>query len=222
MKKVLRLTVYIVSMVELIPLWFYSATSVVYSLSAVIIFLVSYFAHRAYKMTKNKSHFFLFLSFLVLGLGLAVLSGVSIYIYTTLELYKGSEVSLNLINNRGFLTYYILSTISYILLIFIYLPEKIRSRLHILYVPIWYASSENFHILSIVLLAYVILRSIVNSLKRKELNSYLVCFAFICLLIFHLLLLLVSFSATMYITANIFLILGSLSLLFMLIRVNTK
>ncbi len=209
-------------MVELVPLWFYSATSIVYSLSAVIIFLVSYFALKAYKMTKNKPHLFLFLSFLILGFGLAVLSGVSIYIYTTLELYKASGVSLHWINNRGFLTYYILSSISYILLIFTYLPKKIRTKLHILYVPIWYANLENFHLLSIFLLAYVILRNVLNSFKRKTLNSYLVSFAFICMLVFHLLLLLVPFSTSMYINANVFLILGSLSLLIMLIRVNIK
>ncbi len=209
-------------MSELIPLWFYLTTSIIYSSSAVIGFLVSYFAFRAFRMTKNKTHLFLFLSFLALSLGFITLSVTSGYIYTTLEIYKGSSVSLNLLNYQGFRTYYILSSIGYVLLTLMYLPKKVMNKLFIIYVPIWYASSVNFHLLSIVLLLYVMIRSVINSVKRKNLSSCLVTFAFICLLVFHSLLLLTPFSQSMYITANIFLIIGFLSLLLMLIRVNVK
>ncbi len=222
MKKVLRLTVNMVNMVELIPVWFYLITSVIYSSSAIIGFLVSYFAFKAYRITKNKSHLFLSLSFLIIGLGFAALSSTSIYIYTTLELYKGSSVSLNLLNYLGFRTYYILSSIGYILLTLIYLPKKIMNKLFILYVPIWYANSFNFHLFSIILVLLVLIRSIINSFKRRNMNSYLVTVTFACLLVFHMLLLLTAFSQTIYITANVFLIVGFLSLLSMLIRVNIK
>ena len=208
-------------MVELIPVWFYLITSVIFS-AAIIGFLVSYFAFRTYRMTKNKSHLFLSLSFLIIGLGFVALSSTSIYIYTTLELYKGSSVSLNLLNYLGFRIYYILSSIGYILLTLIYLPKKFMNKLFIFYVPIWYASSFNFHVFSIVLVLLVMIRSIVNSIKRKNFDSYLVTVAFVCLLIFHSLLLLTAFSQSMYITANVFLITGFLSLLLMLIRVNFK
>jgi len=211
-----------VNMVELIPVWFYLITSVIYSSSAIIGFLVSYFAFRSYRITKNKSHLFLSLSFLVIGLGFVALSSTSIYIYTTLELYKGSSVSLNLLNYLGFRTYYILSAIGYVLLTLIYLPKKLMNKLFILYVPIWYANSFNFHVFSIVLLLLVMCQSIVNSLKKKNINSYLVTIAFACLLVFHLLLLLTTFSQSIYVTANVFLIIGFLSLLSMLIRVNVK
>jgi len=209
-------------MVESISLMFYLITSVTYSFSALMVFLVSYFAFRAYKMTKNKTHLFLFLSFFVLGLGLISLSAVSIYIYTTWTLYKGSSVSINLISYRGFTAYYIFSAISYILLTFIYLPKKFKMKLPILYVPLWYADSENFHIFSLILVGYVVFRSIINSVKKRNLDSYFVTFAFVSFFIFHLLLLLTPFSQNMYIIANAFLIIGSLSLLLMLIRVNVK
>lgn len=209
-------------MLEQIPLWFYLITSIIYSSSAIIGFLVSYFAFKAYKMTKNKSHLFLSLSFLVISLGFVALSSTSIYIYTILQVYKTSAISLNLLNYVGFRTYYILSSIGYVLLTLIYLPKKAINKLFILYVPIWYANSFNFHVFSIVLLLLVMVRSIVNSIKRKNLNSYLVTIAFICLLVFHSLLLLTAFSQSIYITANVFLIIGFLSLLLMLIRVNIK
>ena len=207
-------------MLEQIPIWFYLITSVIYSSSALIGFLVSYFAFKSYRMTKNKSHLFLCLSFLVICLGIAVLASTSIYIYSTLQIYKGSAISLNLLNYLGFRTYYIFSAIGYVLLTLLYLPKKVMNKLFILYVPIWYASSLNFHVVSIVLVLFVILQSIFNSVKRRNLNSYLVTFAFACLLVFHLLLLLTTFTPSIYITANVFLIIGFLSLLFMLIRVN--
>ena len=207
---------------ELIPLWFYFITSVIYSSSAVIGLLVSYFAYRAFRMTKNKIHLFLFLGFLILSLGFVTLSATSIYIYTTLEIYRGTSVSFNLLNYQGFRTYYILSSVGYVLLTLMYLPKKIMKKLFIIYVPIWYASSVDFHLLSIVLLLYVMIRSVINSVKKRNLNSCLVTFAFVCLLVFHSLLLLTPFSQSMYITANIFLIIGFLSLLSMLIRVNIK
>ena len=209
-------------MVELIPIWFYLLTSVIYSSSAIIGFLVSYFAFKTYRMTKNKSHLFLSLSFLVIGLGFVALSATSIYIYTTLQVYKGSSISLNFVNYVGFRTYYILSSIGYILLVLMYLPKKITNKLFVLHVPIWYASSFNFHVFSIVLILLVTIQSIINSIKKKNLNSYLVTVAFFCLLAFHLLLLLTAFSQSIYITANVFLITGFLSLLSMLIRVNVK
>jgi hypothetical protein len=209
-------------MIESIPLWFYFITSVIYSSSAIAGFLVSYFAFRAYKMTKNKPLMFLFLSFLILGIGFVILAVTNIYIYTTLEFYRSSSVSLNLLNYQGFRTYYIFSSIGYILLTLMYLPKKVMNKLFIIYVPIWYASSFNFHLLSIVLLLYIIIQSIINSIRRKNFDAYLVTFAFICLLVFHSLLILTSFSQTMYIGANIFLIIGFLSLLLMLIRVNFK
>jgi hypothetical protein len=209
-------------MVELIPLWFYLITSAIYSSSAIIGFLISYFAFKAQKITKNKAHLFLFLGFMLISLGFVVLSATSIYIYTTLEVYKKSSVSLNLLNYQGFRTYYILSSIGYLLLTLMYLPKKIMKKLFILYVPIWYANSLNFHIFSIVLLLYISVQNSINSFRRRNLNSYLVLFAFICLLIFHSLLILTPFSQFMYITANIFLIIGFLSLLLMLIRVNAK
>lgn len=209
-------------MIEQIPVWFYLITSVIYTSSAIIGFLVCYFAFKSYKVTKNRSHLFFCLSFLAIGVGFVALSSTSIYIYTTLQLYKGSSISLNLLNYLGFRVYYILSAIGYILLALMYLPKKITNKLFILYVPIWYASSFDFHVFSIVLVLFIMIQSIINSIRRKNLDSYLVTIAFVCLLVFHSLLLLTSFSQTMYITANVFLIIGFLSLLAMLIRVNYR
>jgi len=209
-------------MLELISLEFYLITSVIYLLSAVVVFLVSCFAIKAYKMTENRAHLLLFFSFFILGLSLISLSGISIFIYANLKLYKSSPVNINLISYQGFMAYYIFSSLSYVLLTLIYLPKKFKLKLPVLYVPLWYANFENFHIFSLILVGYIIIRSVINSIKRRNLDSYLVTFAFVSFFTFHLLLLLTPFTQTIYISANAFLILGSLSLLWMLVRVNRK
>ncbi|MDI6826209.1 MAG: hypothetical protein QMD36_03385 [Candidatus Aenigmarchaeota archaeon] len=209
-------------MTELIPLWFYAVTSIFYTCSAIICFLVSYFGFKAHRITSEKSHLFLFLGFLTLGLGFLVLSVPSLFTYATLELYHGSSISINLINYYGFRLYYIVSLFAYFMLFLSYLPKKLRSKFFILFVPIWYASSFEFHVLSVALISFIVFRCAANLKEKKNLNSGLVTYAFTSILVFHLLLLLTPFSGSVYFVANIFLITGFVSLLYMLIRVVCK
>ncbi|MCX6822311.1 MAG: hypothetical protein NTW30_06060 [Candidatus Aenigmarchaeota archaeon] len=206
---------------ELIPIWFYAITSIIYSAFVVTDFIICYLGYKSYRVTSKKSFLLLSVSFLIFGLGFLALAFTDIYIYTTLELYGSSTISLNLLNYQGFSMYYALSLISYVLLVLMYLPEKIK-KLFVIYVPIWYASSVNFHIISIILILYVVFQCILNSIKKRSLNSYLVTFAFIALAVFHLLLIFTPFSQSMYIFANLFLLVGFLSLLYMLVRVNSS
>ena len=205
-----------------IPLWFYEVSSGIYLLSAIICFFVGYFAFKAYKMYSKKNLLYFFLGFTILGIGFLILTLPSIYVYLALEFYEQPPISINEINYIGFSLYYITSLIAYILLASMYLSEKIKNKFFVLFVPLWYADSLEFHLLSLVLILLVFIQTIFNSLKKKKLNSYLVSFTFLCLSIFHLLLILIPFNVTMYLIANLILITGFASLLYMLIRVNAK
>jgi len=203
-----------------IPLWFYGTTSVIYLLSSLICFLVAFFSYKTYKMDKKKKILFLLFGFLLLGFGFIMLASPSLYIYFGLKNYQQTTLSINYVNYIGFSAYYVLSTIAYFLFLIMYFPKNFKTKNFIIFVPLWYTDSVNFHILSIVLILTVLIQTIINSIKKRNLNSYLVMFAFLSLTLFHLLLLLTSFSVTNFILANSILILGFLSLLFMLIRVN--
>lgn len=207
----------------MIPLSFYGIVSGIYTSSAIICFLVSYFAFRGFDKTSKKNLLLLFLGFLVLGLGFLALSVPSFYVYFVLQAYRRPSVSINLVNYTGFLVYYLLSFIAYLLFALMYLSdEDDKKKLWVIFVPLWYADSVKFHVVSLILLAFILVQTILNSIKRRNLNSYLVTFSFFSLSVFHLLMLLTTFTVKTYIIGNLFLIAGFLSLLCMLIRVNRR
>jgi len=201
-----------------IPLWFYGITSVIYLLSSVICFLAVLYSYKAYKIDPKKKVIFLMFGFLLLGLGFVMLALPSLYIYFGFN-YQGG-LSINYVNYIGFSAYYFLSTAAYFLFLLMYIPKGFKSKNFVIFVPLWYASSVKFHSVSVGIISLVLIQTIINSLKKKNLDSYLVMFAFLSLAMFHLLLLLASFSVINFVLANSILILGFLSLLLMLIRVN--
>jgi len=217
----------------LIPIWFYSYSFLVYAISALISALVAYFAYKFFKMTKTKSSLMLVFSFLFLTAAYSTLSFTSLYTY----LYKPYfQVNFNLgslsfVNSVGLSLYYITSMIAYVALFVMYLPEikelkklfkrEIKSKLSVLYVPLWYQSLMDFHLVSILILAYVALRNVANFYKKRDVNSFLVMSAFILIVSSHAALLFLEFDPTIYIAANTLLVAGFSSLLIMLIRVSS-
>jgi len=208
----------------LIPLMFYWVVSAVYLAVAAIGFLVTFFAFRVYRIISEKSVRNLSISFFILSIGFLVLTAISIFTYIQIQ-YNNSYSGIVVYNYYGFSIYYWLSLAAYLLLAFTYLPKgkkKSRRLIPVLFVPLWYVDYTQFHLVSLVLIGFVIFRSLQNSLKRKNLDSYLVTFAFTCLAAFHVLILLTTFTPFMYVVANCFLIIGFISLLAMLVRVSRK
>lgn len=211
----------LISEPALIPVWFYSYSAVVYLLSAAIGFLISYFSFRLYRISSVKFNLILSLAFLALGFAFTTLTVTSLYTYFYLPYFKTLQ-NLSSVNNIGFNLYYLTSLIGYLLILMMYLPEKIKNKFFILYVPLWYTDFTTFHLVSALFLFYVVVRNVMNFTKKKNLNSFLVMFAFATMLIFHVLLLQISFTPTLYLLAHSFLTIGFGALLMMLIRVSRK
>jgi glucan phosphoethanolaminetransferase (alkaline phosphatase superfamily) len=207
----------------LIPLMFYGIVSFVYLAVAAIGFLVTFFAFRVHRLISEKSVRNLSISFFILSIGFIVLTAISIFTYVQIQYYN-SYSGIVFYNYYGFSIYYWLSLAAYILLAFTYLPKikKGKKIIPVLFVPLWYVDYTQFHLVSLLLIGFVIFRSLQNSLKRKNLDSYLVTFAFACLAAFHALILLTTFTPFMYVVANSFLIVGFVSLLAMLVRVYRR
>ena len=214
----------------LIPVWFYSYSAIVYAASALISIFVTYFSYKFFMMSKTKSAIILMFSFLFLTIAFSTLTFTSLYTYLYKPYFKHSlDIgSLSFVNNAGFNLYYIASIIAYVSLLIMYLPKDIKkflkNKMHmqipVLYVPLWYLELMNFHIASILILAYVVVRNVVNFCKKKDVNNFLVMFAFISIVSFHASLLFTTFDPTIYIAANTLLATGFGSLLLMLIRVS--
>ncbi len=204
----------------LVPVRFFGFDSAMYLISAVIGFLVSFYAFRLFELTEKKFHFYLYLSFTILSMGLltiAITSGyVSFYFFQTGQ-YLGND-PYSSVDDFGYWIYYITSLIGYGLLTMIYLPEK--AKFAPLLIPVWSRGFPYFQILSFFLLSYVVFRSAANFVTKKNLNTFLVFAAFGAIALYHLLLFFTSFGKIIYVVAHFSLLAGFLSLLVMLLRVR--
>ena len=209
-----------VPLITLVPAWFYLFSGLVYLLVGIVGFLVSYFAFKFFRVTSSKSQSVLSISFLLLGLSFAILSTASFYTYQSSESFD--TIILNL-NTNAYTVYYLLSLVAYLLLVMINVPKKSsKSSQLYAFVPLWFIGSPEFHSTALLLLIYVAARSVYNFFKVKSEESFLVMFAFLAIVLFHVFLLLMPFGIELYLVAHLFLITGFLSLLAMLIRVTRK
>jgi len=212
----------------LIPFRFYGVDSVFYILSSLIGFFVSYYAYKLYDVTGKKSHFYFYISFILLSMALLTVGLASAYAYMNFFEHGrpgGQETIIDtvaFVDDFGYWIYYIVSLAAYALLAFSYLPDKTKAKLTPIMIPLWYTGFPYFNLLSFFLLSYTAFRSMLNYASKKNLNSFLVMSAFSLIGLYHLLLFFTSFSKTVYVAAHLSLILGFLSLLAMLMRLSRK
>jgi hypothetical protein len=205
----------------LIPVWFYIFSCLAYFASFAISLIVSYFAFRIYRTSSLKKFLYLGIAFLVLGISFLALTLSSIYTYFYVPYFRETlNIPLSFFNNSAFDFYYILSLVSYLLLFITYFPKEAKKKLYVLYVPLWFISSADFHLASLFLLAFVISRAAYNFYKYRSLNTLLVMSAFLLMASFHVFTFLLPFDLTLYLLSHALLAAGFISLLAMLIRVN--
>jgi len=210
----------------LIPVWFYSYSAVVYAASALISLLVTFFSYKFFKMGKDKKTVALMFSFLFLTFAFSALAFTSLYTYLYKPYFKLNLNlgDLSLVNSFGFNLYYISSIVAYVSILAMYLPKDLEKiigkKMLVLYVPLWYLNFTSFHVTSILILAYVAAKNVANFFSNRNLDNFLVMFAFVSVVSFHACLLFASFDPTIYLAANSLLAVGFASLLTMLIRVS--
>lgn len=200
----------------LVPQWFFGLDSVMYVLSAIIGFLVSFYAFKLYNITSKKSHFYLYASFAVLGMGFMIL-GITTVLTLSVSSASIFADTISWADDFGFWIYYASSIIAYGLLVMMYLPEKLRFPI---FLPFWYNGFPYFQIVSLFLLSYVIFRSAANYALNRNSNSLLVLSAFALIGLYHLLSLFTSLNEIIYVFAQLSLLSGFVCLLAMLTRVN--
>ena len=205
----------------LIPIWFYIFSGVAYFAAAAISLAVCYFAFRIYRTSRQKKIMFLSIVFLLLGIAFVSLTISSVYTYFYQPYLRDSlGISLTAFNKSAFSFYYVLSLLSYVTLFITYFPDEVRKKFYVLYVPLWFSGADGFHIVSILLLAFVVYRALSNFYKSRSTNSFLVLLAFSLMAVFHVTMLMLPFDLTYFLVSHALLAVGFLSLLVMLIRVN--
>lgn len=206
----------------LIPGWFFGLDSGFYILAAIIGFMVSFLAYKAYTYTKVRNHFYLYLSFASLSMGFLLLGITNIYAYYgiktgTLDMFEGYSS----FRDFALWIYYACSLIGYSILAYMYIPKKFKQSFP-LFLPMWYKGFPYFHITSFFIMMYVTFHGFVNYFMKKSINAFLVASSFGLITLFHLFMFFSSYSEWFYVAAHFSLLLGFLSLLTMLIRINRR
>lgn len=229
----------------LIPSWFYSIDSVMYLISAIVGFIISYYFHRIYAISSEKKHMYLHLGFAVLSIAFLIISIASLSSYTAYA-KCGNGCTLGLLDNVfsfedfSYLLYYGLSFIAYVFFVIAYTDEyenfsKKFIPLFIVYVALlfaiipltgskllWFSYNEYFNLTAFILLIFIAFKNFVNYEEKKATNSLIVTAAFGFMSLFHLLHLFVFANEWVYVFAHIFLLIGFVALLIMIIRVKHK
>lgn len=205
----------------LIPRWFFGIDIVFYLMAIAIGLATAFYAYKVYSATGKKQHFYLFMGFTVLSIAFLSLALTSSYI----SILAGNPefVIYNAtfdLSDFGFMLYYVISLIAYAFFIAMYMPEGGKPVFSI--VPWWFVLFPFFHLLSVLMIAFPVFKSLVNWSQNRNRSGFMVFLAFSGIGMFHLLSFFTFAAATLYIVASAFLILGFLSLLAVLIRVSRR
>ena len=207
-------------MLILIPEWFFEIQPFIYLFVSMIGFLVSFYFYRSFSLSKQKNHYYMYLSFAILSMGFLVFGITELYTY--LSITKGTMAmfeEFSSFRDFGIWIYYACSLISYGLLCYIYLPKDWKAAL---FLPYWYKGFPYFHVLSLFLISYVIFRSTGNWFVTRTRNSMLVMLAFLGLGGYHLFMFFTSFSEWAIVLAHLSLMAGFMCMFYMIFRVSRK
>ena len=167
------------------PIWFFGFDNVVDLISVVITLLIGFYSYKIYKITNKKSYFFLYLVFLLLGVGLIIKC------FANLGLYFDFLRRIGIQDTRLFgyqmtaigLFFYVLVTLlAYLILIALTLKLKGKRIISLLFLLVILTvllaknSFMYFHLISgILLLIYVVsqfLDILIRQLIRQINNPY--------------------------------------------------
>ena len=257
----------------IIPLWFYEFGSLMYILSSVVAFLVSYFSFRLYRYSKSRKHLFLSAAFAFVTFGLAVLTiGNAVSYLNFVECRPNCRIDPSDVTylwiRFGNYGYYVASTIGYVLLALSYFKTDFKSKsnsktrikgrklllstllLLPILLPVFLPAPlppilpafditifipqqqtfvlfpfinpyfQTFHILSSIMLAYIVLQVLPNYFRTKSRLSLLVLLSFLAILLYHVLMFAVAVSPIYFALAHFSLLAGFGMLLLMLVKVG--
>jgi hypothetical protein len=230
-----------------IPIWFYGFDALMYFISSLIGFLLSFYFHKIYSLSSEKRHLYLFWGFLVLSFGLLSLSVTDIFSYITFwQCHPSTPCTLGILDQAfdiasfSYFLYFGLSIIAYALFMFSYIPKKFKiSNLPIWLLSIyfivvlitlplgrgevvWYSYSVFFDLIAFLMIFFVFFMNAMNFSENKNTESFLVIISFLFLSLFHLIHIFSFVSGWMYVLAHVSMLISFISLLSVVIKVKRK
>jgi hypothetical protein len=228
-----------------IPVWFYGFDALMYFLSSIVGFLLSFYFNRIYSLSSEKRHMYLYLGFMMLSVALLGLSITDSVSYATFMNCHDSCV-LGLMDDAfsledfSYFIYFGLSLCALLMFMLAYIPEGFKYSKVLLFGFIgyliviamtmsiieeyeaWYSYNEYFNFVAFMMMVFITFRNAVNYNEKATLNSFLVLLSFSLITLFYLFHLLSFISGWMYVFAHIALLSGFISLLAMVLRVRKE
>ena len=213
----------------LIPMQLYGFDLVSYLIAMVTCLIITFYSYKLYNITHTKKHFKLLVGFSALSVGFFLISAISGYAYLVfLSCIESCPYDILKpvfdVAYVGYIIYYVILLAAYLSFVSMYLPEKVKFPAIVL-LPLSLGMAKMFpyfHLIALLMLAFIVFRSAQNYLRRKNRYSLLVTIAFTLLGVYHLLLMLIPLNENLYIFAHLSLLFGYAALFFMLYQVRRK
>jgi len=199
-------------------------------ISAIISVLVGYYASKAYKTSSVKGLLFLYLGFIILGLGIFLRTVTATYFVIVNRVTEIVPSSLVGLSNVAGIVFSLTQIVAYSLFVatYVYQSKGIGEQglglggisaiavfpvARLFYIP-------TLEIIAITMLGFVMLSTLVNWLHRRTLSSALVYLGFGLMFFSHILYLFMIFNEGLLFFGQLSQLAGFVCLLLMLARVN--
>ncbi len=207
------------------PQWFHMFDSIFQIVFALITLGISFFSYKVFHFTKQNKFKYFSLSFLLVAIGYLIVSFSNLLVY--LGIYDGIISRLNEFNvaNAFFLAFILFLLMGYMLLIIISMNLKNKRLVALLlsvvmlFVAFSYQYYLKFHMVSLLLLAFIALQFYENYKSKKHVNSGMVFASFYLLAFAELFFIATPFMTISYVFAHGLQLIGFSLMLGMLIRV---
>jgi len=199
-------------------------------LSAFISILIGYNASKAYKASSAKGLLYLYLGFIILGLGILLRAITATYFVLVIRVTEILPSSLTGLSNVAGIIFTLTQLVAYALFIATYAYQskginQQRIELAGVTVAAVFPVGRLFYIptleiIALAMLGFVALSSLMNWLHRRTLNSALVFLGFGCMFFSHILFLFMIFNEGFLFFGQLSQLAGFICLLLMLAKVN--
>lgn len=187
--------------------------------SAIISFLIGYYALKGYKTTSERGMLFLHFGFVILGVSMLLRVITTVYVVSIF-----GEEPIKPILEFVRVVYPSIKLVAYTLFALTYTYQaKVTSELKAATPAVAFLLLYNplLELLAIVLLAYVMVQSIIKYAVKRSSSTMLVSFGFSCMFIGHLFFLFATDDTPFrYVLGHFINLIGFLFLLIMLMQVN--
>jgi len=187
--------------------------------SAIISFLIGYYALKGYKASSERGLLFLHFGFVILGVSMLLRVVTTAYAIVIIQ----EEGRIKPIIESARIVYPSIKLIAYTLFAITYTyqtkaTDELKTVTPALF-PLFY--SPFLELLATVLLAYVMARSVINSAVKRSSGAVLVSLGFLCMFLSHLFFLFATEETLfLYLFGHFVNMIGFLFLLIMLMQVS--